>query len=142
MNPYVIIGFLLAMFAAGAGGYARGGHDADVRWKGKIDKERADASEQARTTESMWQGVVNGTAKNYQKDIAAVRSNLDIALDSLRDRPERAAGVSEAPRADCAGANGAELSGAHARFLARFAALAADSDAGLKGCYAVIDGTR
>ena len=110
--------------------------------KAQIAQEREAAATAARTTETMWQGVVNGTVKNYEVKVAAIAGNLDTALNSLRDRPGRAPGVSEASRPACAGGTGAELSGTDAEFLARQAARADQIREGLIACYSVLDGTK
>ncbi|MDP2808661.1 MAG: hypothetical protein Q8O34_00765 [Rhodocyclaceae bacterium] len=140
MNPWVIVAFVLACVGNFAAGHFVGADHERARWEAKVNKERALAIAEARAQEHMWQEVVDGTVKNYEADLARIRGSLRIALDSLRDRPDRPAGVSEAPRSGCAGANGAELGKSHAGFLARFAALAAGQDAALAACYAVLDG--
>lgn len=141
-NPWLIVGALLAIAAAYFGGEYRGSAAKDMEWQAKTYAELAEKSEAARNQESMWQGVVNGTVKNDQARADGIRRTLDIALDSLRHRPERAAGVSEAPRSACAGGTGAELSRADAEFLEREAARAERQRSGLIACYEVIDGTR
>ena len=142
MNPYIIIAALVAAL----GIYVLGDHHGTInerqRLTAQIEKERADGEVRARMKESMWQGVVNGTVKNYEAKVAGIRSNLDAALDSLRNRPERPAGMSEAPRAGCEGANGPELGRSNAGFLERYAARAAGQDAALAACYQVLDGVR
>lgn len=142
MNPWLILGVVLAVAAAWFGGQFKGSADERMRWEVKTYSELAEASESARKQEAMWQEVVNGTVRNYEGKVSATRRNLDIALDGLRSRPERAPGVSEAPRPACEGGTGAELSGADAGFLAREAARADTLRAGLEACYAVIDATR
>lgn len=142
MNPWLIVGALLAIAAAYFGGEYRGAKAKDMEWQAKTYAELAEASEAARKQESMWQGVVNETVRNQESRLAGVRRNLDIALNSLRDRPERHAGMSEDSRSACAGATGADLSRPDAEFLSREAARADEIRAGLIGCYEVIDGVR
>lgn len=141
-NPYLILAVVVAFVLNGFYWHAHGSNAADARWSAKITAERLAATEAARAKETMWQGVVNETAKNYQAKVAGVRRNLDVALDSLRDRPERPGNLPDHPRADCAGASGAELSGADAEFLAREAARADEQRAGLDACYAWADAIR
>lgn len=138
-NPYLILAVVIAFVLNGFYWNARGSNAADTRWSAKITAERLAATEAARAKETMWQGVVNETARNYQAQVAGVRRTLDIALDSLRDRPERARDLPDHPRPDCAGATGAELSGPDARFLASEAARADELRAGLDACYRYAD---
>lgn len=141
-NPMLILAVVLAFVAQGFYWHAKGSNGADVRWTAKINQERADASEAARSTEKKWQEVANAQAKQHQSRISAVRRNLDIALDGLRDRPERPAGLPATARTDCKDANGAELSGANSRFLAGLGARADEIRAGLDACYAYADSLR
>lgn len=96
------------------------------------------ASEAARAKE---QALITQTAtitKAKDAKIAAIHSRLVVALDSLRNRPERR--DSAAPTAaDCKGANGAELSRLDAGFLAGEAARADTLRAGLEACYTQYD---
>lgn len=149
MKPWLILAAVLALAGSFAGGAWKGERAADLRWQAKVakeraaaEKERAAAIELARIKETQWQEKVDDTVRKHEKSMAAVRRNLDLALDGLRDRPNRAPGVSETPRAACAGGTGAELSGPDAGFLAREAARADGIRAGLEACYAVIDGVR
>lgn len=124
------------------GGYRIGRDHERTRWEAKVDKERAEAEADARVKERMWQEVVNGTVKNYEARLKAVRADFERDLAWVRSRPVRAFGVSEAPRPACAGGTGAELSGGDAEFLVREAARADELRAGISACYAVIDGVR
>lgn len=142
MNLYMILAVVIAFVINGFYWNAHGSNAADTRWAAKIQKERADAEQAARAKESMWQGVVNETAKNYGVKVAGVQRNLDAALGELRNRPERPSGVPEGARADCAGASGAELSRSDAEFLDREAARADTQRAGLVACYEVIDALK
>lgn len=139
INHWLILGAVLAGLV---GSYQWGAHNTDARWSARINKDRADASEAARTKERMWQEVVNGTVRNYEDQKRGIERNLDAAVGELRRRPQRAAAVPGVARPDCAGGSGAELSGADAEFLAREAARADGIRAGLVACHAVIDGVR
>jgi hypothetical protein len=141
-NPMLILAVVLAFVANGFYWNAKGSNSADTRWTAKIEKERADSFKAARDTERKLQEAYDAATKKQAARLAGVQRTLDTALDSLRDRPERPAGVSEAPRSGCEGANGAELSGAHGRFLARLAALAGRTDAGLEACYSAVDAVK
>lgn len=142
VNPWFLLGALAAVIGAYFAGEHRGTHAKDIEWQAKTYHELAESSQVARTQEQMWQGVVNGTVKNGQKRNAAIESRLAAVLDELRQRPERPEGVSENPRVECKGANGAELSGRHAGFLERLAARAEAQDGALADCYAILDALK
>lgn len=130
---------VLILAITNAYSYVKGGRSADTRWTAKIQTERAEAEAAARATEHRHQEQANAIAKRHATEVSKIRGALDIALDSLRDRPERPAGLPDAGRPDCAGGTGAELSGADARFLAGEAARADEVRAGLQACYEHID---
>lgn len=138
--PWLILAVVLAVGGAAAAGEWKGARDADARWAARLDKERAAASEAARKQESMWQGVVNGTAKNYEAQLARIRGNLGLALDSLRKRPERTPGLSANSGVARPCCTGAELCREDAVFLGREAARADIQRAGLAACYQAYDG--
>lgn len=140
MNPYLILAAVLAIAGSGIGGFFYGQHISDTEWTAKVEKDRADAERAARQQETLWQGVVNETVKNFQADVDRVGRDRDAALRSLRNRPERPANLPEAPRTECQGATGAELSRSDAEFLVWEAARADELRAGLVACYAVMDG--
>ena len=138
--PWWILAVVLAFAAGGIAGEWDGARRANQRWEKKTAADYVESVKTALDTERFWQGVVNETARNYEAKLVDVRRNLNIALDSLRSRPDRAPGVSEAPRADCAGGTGAELSRPDAEFLVGEAARADRLRAALDACYAVLDG--
>lgn len=140
--PMLILAVVLAFIGSGFYWHAKGANGMDAQWRARITADNLKASQEARAKEQMWQGVVNETAKNYETQMAGVRRTLDAALDGLRDRPERPAGVSAAARADCAGGTGAELSRPDAEFLVREAARADTLRAALAACYAYADTVR
>lgn len=141
-SPMLILAVVIAFVLNGFFWFAKGVKSEDARWTAKIYAERLAATEAARAKETMWQGVVNETVENYQVKLAGVRRTLDIALDSLRDRPERPRDLPATARADVKDCNGAELARSHAEFLERYAAAAATQDAGLGACYAYADTLR
>ena len=138
-SPILMLALLLAFIANGFYWHAKGSNGADTRWEAKIHKERAEAEASARATEHRHQEAANAIARRHAYDVSTIRRNLDIALDSLRHRPERPATLPDAPRADCEGGTGAELFRADAEFLAREAARADEQRAGLAACYDHVD---
>ena len=142
MNPWLILAVVLAFVVNGFYWNAKGSNAADTRWTAKIENERADFLLKARAKEKEMQDVFDTAAKKQAARLADTRRNLDIALDGLRDRPERPSGMPEGARAGCTGGTGAELSRQDGEFLDREAARADDIRAGLVACYEVMDSVR
>lgn len=141
-SPIMILAAVLVLAITNAYSYVKGGRAADTRWTAQIQTERAKAEADARATEQRQQEAANAIARRHAVEINTVRRNLDLALDSLRDRPNRPAGyLPETARADCEGGTGAKLFRADAEFLAREAARADEQRAGLDACYRHVDAT-
>lgn len=138
-SPMLILAVVLAFVLNGFYWAAHGSNAADTRWKAKIEQQRADAESKAREQEKTWQEAANAIVKNQDAKLAATRRNLDAALDSLRDRPDRPAADSKPTGTDCKGSTGAELSRSDARFLAGLAARADEIRVGLEACYEFAD---
>ena len=84
-NPWVILGFVLAMLSAAAGGYSKGKHDENVRQQVEI----AALNAQARETEQNMAKVANTYADSLRKsqNVAKVKETklrADIATGNLR----------------------------------------------------------
>jgi hypothetical protein len=84
-NPWVILGFVLAMLSAAAGGYSKGKHDENVRQQVEI----AALNAQARETEQNMVKVANTYADTLRKsqNVAKVKETklrADIATGALR----------------------------------------------------------
>lgn len=71
--------------------------------------------------------------KAKDDQIRSINSRLLVALDELRNRPERRSAAA-VDTADCKGATGAELSRPDSEFLERLAARADTIRAGLEAC--------
>lgn len=145
----VRLGALVAVIAgAGFAGWTVRGWKADAAINGlraTISQSVAKAVSEARTVERKEQEIVNEALRTQNDSLAGIAAGLRHDIERLRQRPERptvAAGVPTAPRPDCAGATGAELSRTDAEFLVREAARADDIRAGLVACYQVIDGIQ
>lgn len=141
-SPMLMLAVVIAFVVNGFYWHASGVNAEATRWTARIEKERAESLNKARAKEKEMQDVFNAAQKKQAARLADTRRTLDAALDSLRDRPERPAGVREAARSGCAGANGAELSGPDAEFLVREAARADDLRAGLDACYSAVDAVK
>jgi hypothetical protein len=107
-----------------------------------VASEVAASLEQARRVETKWQSTFDANARHLTNEINTIAASRDAAVAELRKRPARPAGVSESPRVGCEGANGPELAGVNAEFLERYSALAAQQDAALMSCYALLDGLK
>ena len=141
-NPMMILAVVLAFVANGFYWHANGSNSADTRWTAKITTERLQATEAARTKETAWQGAINEATKKHHIRMAGIQRNLDVALNGLRDRPERRVDLPDHSRTDCKGGTGAELSRPDAEFLSREAARADILRAGLEACYRYADALR
>lgn len=142
MNPYLILAIVLAFVGNGFYWNHHGSVAATTELAAVWEKDRADREVKARDTERVWQGAVNETQQKHVARVAEIQRTLDIALNSLRDRPNRPSAMPSNPRVECAGSSGAELSRTDAEFLAREAARADSCRAGLDACYTVIDKVR
>lgn len=141
-NPMLMLAVVIAFVLNGFYWNAHGSNAADTRWTARIEKERVESLLKARAKEQEMQDAFNAAQKKQAARLADTRRNLDVALDSLRDRPERPGGVPETARAGCTGANGAELSRSDSGFLSREAARADDIRAGLEACYSAVDSVK
>lgn len=141
-NPLLILAVVVAFVLNGFYWHAKGSNAADTRWTARIEKERAESLNKARAKEREMQNAFDTAQRKQAVRLADTRRNLDAALNGLRDRPERAAGMSEGARAGCAGGTGAELSRPDGEFLGREAARADDIRAGLTACYEVMDAVK
>jgi hypothetical protein len=133
---------ILLVVLAGIGAWAHGYDAGKDKVQAKWDAAVAEASKKLQAEKDRLRAAEDQLRKTHAEELASVNGRLDAALAGLRNRPPRPAGVPETPRASCQGANGPELAGVHAEFLARYAAQAAKQDAALAACYASIDAAR
>lgn len=137
MNPYLILVIGVAFVLNGFYWHANGVNAENTRWKAKTFEQLAKDSKAAKDQSVAWQTGVDSVINNLGEKHAATRRHLNIALDSLRDRPERR--LPDDSRANCKGATGAELSEPDGRFLAGEAARGNELRDGLEACYAYAD---
>ena len=102
---------------------------------------RIDAERHSRNQELALQAAADNARNTKDAEITIIRSQLDAALVSLRERPLRTANVPGAAGA-CPPATGAQLSREDAEFLAREAARADAVVASLTECYSVFSQLR
>lgn len=138
ISPQMLAGIGLMILLAISHGYA---YMSGAKHKENEHKaELLEAQKKAQEIERTWQGAANAIVTNLEAKRAVTQRNLDIALDSLRDRPDRA--MPDDSRAGCKGASGAELSRPDAGFLVREAARGDRLQAALTACYAYADTLR
>jgi hypothetical protein len=118
---------ILAVLLFGAGWYFNG-----LRWESKY----ADQLERARDTEQALQETVDAITKDHAAEMQRIDSKYRLAIDGLRNRPER---LPESARSACAGSTGAELSRPDASAFERYAADAELQRQGAISCYAAYD---
>lgn len=140
MPAILALVFAIAVAIAGAVGYHKGHSDRDKDCtieKAVADKKYTDTVEKYRKTEQEWAAKVGAIQEEKKREIADINARHAAAVNSLRNRPERAPGfkpgVPEAPAA-CVGVSGAELARGDGEFLAGYAADAAKLYKALKQC--------
>jgi len=155
MNPWLILGFVLAVAAAGGAGLYQG-HELGVsEVQQKWDKERAAqlaehaaAQAAAREKEQELQASADLLRKDKDREIRDLNARTAALTNSLRDRPSRPTAetstVSSTASAGCAPSSctGAGLSREDAQFLAGEAARADELRASLKQCHAQYQAIR
>lgn len=155
MNPWLILGFVLAVAAAGGAGLWKG-HDlgmAEVQQK--WDRERAAqeaeyaaAQVAAREKEQALQANADELRKEKDREIRDLTARAAALTNSLRERPSRPAPeASPVPSTASAGCpvttcTGAGLSREDAEFLAGEAARADELRASLRQCLTQYEAVR
>jgi hypothetical protein len=155
MNPWLILGFVLAVAAAGGAGLYQGHELGVAEVQQKWDKERAAqlaehaaAQAAAREKEQELQASADLLRKDKDREIRDLNARTAALTNSLRDRPSRptteASTVSSTASAGCAPSSctGAGLSREDAQFLAGEAARADELRASLKQCHAQYQAIR
>lgn len=155
MNPWVILGFVLAIAAAGGAGLWKG-HDlgmAEVQqqWDQERLKQEADhiaALNEAREKEQALQANADQLRQEKDREIKNLNARATALSNSLRERPSRpTAEASPVPSTASAGCpvttcTGAGLSREDAEFLAGEAARGDELRALLKQCHAQYESLR
>lgn len=155
MNPWLILGFVLAVAAAGGAGLYQGHELGMAEVQQKWDKERAAqeaeyaaAQAAAREKEQSLQASADHLRQEKDREIRDLNARAVALSNSLRDRPTRpateASAVSSTASAGCpvASCTGAGLSREDAEFLAREATRADELRAALKQCHAQYESIR
>jgi hypothetical protein len=155
MNPWLILGFVIAVGAAGGVGYLEGKDAGKAVVQQLWDNERtqqaeahAMALEAARNKEQALQASADLLRKDKDREIRDLNARAAALTNSLRVRPERpapearavpsTASVGPAP----AGCSGPELYRQDAELLVREAERGDQLRAALKQCYAQYESLR
>ena len=143
MNPWIILGFVLAIGAAAGGGYYKGNSAGRTAVEQAWDKEKAEqfaayakGQEEARLREQEMQSAADKLRREKDAQIRDINARATALANSLRDRPERPSkdGPMSGTTRSCAGASGAELARRDGEFLAGYSADAARLQAALDQC--------
>ena len=125
MNPYFLLGAVLAVSIAGGVGYIKGDEAGQAKVQAEWDKEKARLAEEyaknlqeQREKEREAQIAADQTREQKDREIREANARNTALLNSLRDRAERPkdGGVSQSTGA-CGAATGAQLARGDAEFL-------------------------
>jgi len=143
MNPYFLLGSLVAVIAAAGAGYFQGSEHGKASVQAMWDKEKAaqyaeyaKAQEEARKKEQELQANADRLRQEKDREIKNLNARATALTNSLQHRPTRtseAGSVSDSSKS-CSGASGKELARGDAEFLVRYAAEAARLQADLNQC--------
>ena len=155
MNPWLILGFMLAITVSGGVGMYQGKGLGKAEVQQKWDRERAAqeaeyalAQEEARAKEQALQANADAIRQEKDREIRNLNARATALSNSLRDRPSRTTNessvVSSAANVGSGSAvcTGAELSKEDGEFLAREAARADELRASLKQCQSQYEAIR
>ena len=145
MNPWVILGFVLAVGAAAGGGYYKGNSAGKAEVQQAWDKEKAEqyaayakGQEEARRREQEMQGAADKLRREKDAEIKNINARATALANSLRDKPSRpteSGAVSSTPSAGSSACTGKELYREDGEVLVRIAREADELRAALKQCY-------
>ena len=152
MNPYFLVGAVIAVAVAGGAGYVKGSAHGKMvvqaEWdqeKAKLALEYAAAQAAAREKEQALQAQANQLREDANARIKDIDSRANKLVDSLRNRAERPttqAGAVSSAACPSGGASGKDLASGDAVFLARYAADAARLEAALDTCVRQYEAVR
>jgi hypothetical protein len=145
MNPYVIIGVVVAIGVAGAGGLYQGHQLGKAEVQQAWDKEKAEqyaqyakAQEEARAKEQELQANADKLRKEKDaeiRNITARATALSNSLQQRQTRPTETSSLSSSSGARPASCSGKELYREDGEFLVRIAREADELRTALKQCY-------
>lgn len=155
MNPWMILGVVLAVGAAYGTGHHRGDKAGQAKVQAEWAKEKAEQfadhvkrQEEARQREQQLQQASDNLRQEKDREIRNLNARATGLLASLQQRPDRstaeAGGLSAAAGAgsNAAGCSGKELFRSDAENLIKLAADADELRIALKQCYAQYQSIR
>ncbi len=154
MNPWVILGFVLAVGAAAGGGYYKGNSAGKSEVQQAWDKEKAEqyaeyakGQEQARKREQELQANADKLRKEKDAEIKNINARATALANSLQQRQTRPTETSTVPSVAGTSENtgwctGARLYRDYAEAFAREATRAAELQVELKTCYKNYEAAR
>jgi len=152
MNPWVILGFVLAIGAAAGGGYYQGNTAGKAVVQQAWDKEKAEqyaayakGQEEARKREQDMQEAADRLRREKDRETRELAARNTALVNSLRDRNERPTQngtVSGATGVGSSGCTGKELYRPDSEFLVRLAGEADELRFALKQCYTQYNAIR
>ena len=152
MNPWVILGFVLAIGVAAGGGYYQGNTAGRAVIQQAWDKEKAEqyaeyakGQEAARAREQEMQQAADKLRREKDAQIRDINARATALTNSLRDRqtrPTETSAVSGATSARPTACSGKELYREDGEFLVRIAREADELRAALKQCYTQYNAAR
>ena len=152
MNPYFLVGAVIAVAVAGGAGYVKGSAHGKMvvqaEWdqeKAKLALEYAAAQAAAREKEQALQAQADQLREDANARIKDIDSRANKLVDSLRNRAERPttqAGAVSSAACPSGGASGAELDRRNGEFLAWYAADAARLASALDTCLKQYEAVR
>ena len=147
MNPWIILGFVVAIIGAAGAGYYQGNEAGQAKVQQAWDKERAAqeaeyaaAQAAAREKEQALQANANQLRQEKDREIRNLNARATALANSMRDRSERptteTSAVSDTAdaRPAAAGCTGKELYRPDGEFLTREAARGDETRLLLKQC--------
>lgn len=91
LNPWLIIGLMVAALAIGAAGYAKGHGDANTAWEARTAAAQLASEQKARDTETAWRARLAALDAQHEKerrDAKALedklRADIDLGARKLR----------------------------------------------------------
>jgi len=153
MNPWLILAAVLAIGAAGAGGYYKGHEVGQMTVQAQWDAERikqeeahAKALQESIEKQQALQAGADQLRQETDREKRDLAARNTALANSLRNRPERPAAqvgaVSGAASTGPSGCSGKELFREDGAFLVRLAGEADELRVALKQCYAQYEAVR
>jgi hypothetical protein len=152
INPWIILGFVLALIAAFGGGYYQGNESGQATVQQKWDKENARLQAEyaenqriAREKEQALQASADKLRQEKDREIRNINARATALSNSLRERPERPAQTGAVPSAASVGKGGCtarELYREDSEVVVGIAREADELRLALKQCYAQYEEVR